>query len=80
MEPDDLPGLAVVPRRCVHPVGLHARGDTADGLGYSAMSASQSATVGLENDTGTGSVGGCPTGATSCVVASNWRVRFTPTP
>jgi hypothetical protein len=47
---------------------------------YTAMTGAMAATVGLENQTGTLGIGGCPVGATtySCVVPASAGVRFTP--
>jgi hypothetical protein len=47
---------------------------------YTAMTGAMAATVGIENQTGTLGVGGCPAGATtySCVVPASAGVRFTP--
>ena len=47
---------------------------------YNTMSLSATATVGLENATGSAAAGGCPGGSTSCTVPSGRHVRFTPAP
>lgn len=43
---------------------------------YGTMSGALSATVGIENPTGTVAVGAC--GATTCTISSNTRIRFSP--
>ncbi len=47
---------------------------------YGTMTGAQMSTVGVENSTGSLGVGGCEDGTSSCTVAGNTRVRFTPSP
>jgi len=47
---------------------------------YGTMTGAQRATVGIENSTGSLGVGGCEDGTTTCIIASNTRIRFTPSP
>ena len=50
-------------------------------LVYGTMMGARSSTVGVENQTGSAAVSGCPGGTVySCVPASNTSVRFVPIP
>jgi hypothetical protein len=58
---------------------LNEGSNTIDFL-YSTMTGAGTRAVGLENATGALAIGGCAGVATSCVIAANTRVRFTPSP
>jgi hypothetical protein len=48
---------------------------------YQTMQGARSQTVGIENQTGTAGVSGCPDGMSySCIPATGYRVRYTPIP
>jgi len=47
---------------------------------YGTMTGAQMSTVGVENSTGSLGVGGCEDGTTTCTIAGNTRIRFTPSP